>query len=76
MAENAITFEKDGPDDIVRVDGLLIGRLTGEGANRQMQWREGQDLAEEKLVAFARGFGESDRSTEAAERQLRASGLF
>ena len=75
MADRKIEFEKDGPDDVVRVDGTIIGRLTGQGGNRQMQWREGQDLDQDKVVGFDKAFAATDRSTRSAEEALRRSGL-
>ena len=75
MASRTVAFEQDGPDDVVRVDGLIVGRLTGQDANRQMQWREGQSLDESRVDAFEKAFGASDRSREAAETALRTAGL-
>ncbi|MEX6507788.1 hypothetical protein [Jiella sp. M17.18] len=73
MAE--VTFEEDGPDTIARVDGVIIGRLTGQGPNRQMQWREGHDYDQAKVEAFDHGYAASDRSPEAARRELKKAGF-
>jgi hypothetical protein len=70
-----IEFEEDGPDEIVRIDGVILGRLTGQGANRQMQWRAGQDLDESKILAFDEAFASGGRDRQAAEEALRSSGL-
>ena len=75
MADGKVEIEKDGPDEIVRVDGTIIGRLTGEGSNRQMQWRAGETLDREKVLAFDKGFGASDRSADAARAELKKAGL-
>ena len=70
-----VTFEDDAPDTIVRVDGVIIGRLTGQEANRQMQWRAGHDYDQAKVEAFDHDYAASDRSPEAASRALNEAGL-
>ncbi|MCK5934424.1 MAG: hypothetical protein KAG89_19905 [Fulvimarina manganoxydans] len=71
-----VTFEKDGPDTIVRINGTIIGRLTGEEHQRKMQWRAGQDLDAEKVEAFDLGYGDSDRSENAVTRELKKAGFL
>ena len=75
MTEDKVEIENDGPDEIVRVNGTIIGRLTGEGANRQMQWRAGEMLDQDKVLAFDKGFAASDRSADAARKELKKAGL-
>ncbi|MCB8838550.1 hypothetical protein [Aurantimonas sp. VKM B-3413] len=70
-----VTFEDDAPDTIVRVDGVIIGRLTGQDANRQMQWRAGHDYDQEKVEAFDHAYAAGDRSPEAARQALKKAGL-
>ena len=71
-----VTFEKDGPDTIVRIDGTIIGRLTGEDDKRVMEWRPGQGRDAGKVEAFEGGYGDSDRSETAVTRELKKAGFL
>ncbi|SKA33769.1 hypothetical protein [Consotaella salsifontis] len=74
MSKN-IEFERRGVEDVVRVDGTVIGRITGGRGRRKMLWRSAHLVDDDKVADFERRFAASDQSTSAAAEELRRAGL-
>lgn len=70
-----IEFERHGREEVVRIGGVVVGRLIGQQGHRRMRWRSGQLIDDDKVVTFERNFARTDQSIVAAEAELRRAGF-
>ncbi|MEF2073217.1 hypothetical protein [Consotaella aegiceratis] len=70
-----VEFERRGFEELVKIDGIVVGRLTGANGRRRMLWRSAHLVDDDKVAEFERAFADTDQSSSAAETELRRAGL-
>ena len=67
---NDIEVQDDGADQILRVGGILVARLTGLEGQRQVDWQPTAHFDDATKTAFAKAYAQSGQS----ERDVLRSG--
>lgn len=71
-----IEVQDDGADQILRVGGILVARLTGLEGQRQVDWQPTAHFDEETKTAFAKAFAQSGQSEADVREAAREVGLI
>ena len=75
MTDKSIEVQDDGADQILRVNGILVARLTGLEGQRQVDWQPQAHFDDKAKTAFSKHYAQS-RQTEADVREAaRKAGL-
>lgn len=78
MATQSTTIEvqDDGADQIVRINGILVARLTGQEGQRQVDWQPTAHYDEKRKTAFAKAYAQGGQSASDVETAAREAGLL
>ena len=73
QTSQVIEVQDDGADQILRIGGLLVARLTGLEGQRQVDWQPTADhIDDSKKTAFSKAYAQSGQTErevyEAAQR--------
>lgn len=72
-----VSIDQDGPDMVMRLNGIIVARLTGEAGKRNVQWMSLEHFVHEtdKQQRFDKLFAASGQTAADAERCAREAGL-
>jgi hypothetical protein len=71
-----VSVEMDGPDMVMRFNGIIVARLTGEDGKRNVQWMQLDFVHESsKQRRFDELFAKTRQTPEDAKRCAREAGL-
>ncbi len=71
-----VSVETDGPDMVMRFNGIIVARLTGEDGKRNVQWMQLDFVHENaKQRRFDELFAKTPQMAEDAKRCAREAGL-
>ena len=72
-----VSIEMDGPDMVMRFNGIIVARLTGEDGKRNVQWMSLERFINEspKQRRFDELFAKTAQTPEDAKRCAREAGL-
>ena len=75
-AESDIEIQEDGADQILRIGGILVARLTGLEGQRQVDWQPTAHFDEETKTAFAMAYAQGGQSSADIQKAARNTGLI
>jgi hypothetical protein len=71
-----IEVQDDGADQILRIGGILVARLTGLEGQRQVDWQQTAHFDDDKKEAFAKAYAQGGQSESDVRQAARSAGLI
>ncbi len=76
QASKDIEVQDDGADQIVRIGGILVARLTGLEGQRQVDWQVTAHFDDNAKTAFAMAYAKSGQTESDVREAAREAGLI
>lgn len=76
QSSSEIEIQDDGADQIMRIGGILVARLTGLEGQRQVDWQPTAHFSDEKKTAFAMAYAQGGQTGDDVRDAARQVGLI